>query len=533
MDDVNTLPEVTVNGTQDKTDYLTPALMKVFATYGKDTNSPEVQAEVTSAAQRLRDTNPDADDKTLASNLSANLPTVISSVSQTPKVSSGMDEQAQLQALADQRKKDTQTAYNREYTAPIAWGPNQAANADYMKSQNDLAFLPSTQMAAGMKDINQFYTNQQAKGNATKAIEEGAQAGIKTIGDRQQLAQTQNLLDPTSDQNKALRTALTQQLQQMGAPAASIGLMASMNAPQMTMFSKAFTSTEKERTDINLVVQKALTEKSAQAANYGSANASNAAAGASNAQAGKLKAETQGVLSENKIKAIDAEIADKSTQGYRTGAPGAPSTSLESAPAAVFQKYSPKGVQDAYGANTGLLNGLTAGSSQRQDLQNQIYQTLQLVNQGYSGPAAKAMELISPRLQMISKGLANLEAQQQLGQSTAAGSLAASAASPDITKNADTLRSYLANTLSVLQRQDSVNKSLEQARQTSGLGTFDVGREAANTKSFYLPNQPNIPDALRGKIVTLSPAEMASDKYNTIQKMGGIPIVSYHGDKKQ
>lgn len=234
MAEAATLPEITVAAAKpDDTDYLTPALAKVFATYGQDTTTPAVQAEIATTAQRLRDTNPDADDKTLVTQLSANLPQVISSVSQTPRVSSGADEQAQLASYKQQVQKD---AANAGLNTITAYGFKGNAGNDYVKNMQDLSFNPSSALMSQIKADDQFYKNQQSKGLAQETAEKAAQAGIKTISDRQQLAQTQNLLDPTSDQNQSLREALTQQLKQMGAPASAIARMANMNAVQMKLF---------------------------------------------------------------------------------------------------------------------------------------------------------------------------------------------------------------------------------------------------------------------------------------------------------
>jgi uncharacterized protein YwgA len=301
---------------------------------------------------------------------------------------------------------------------------------------------------------------------------------------------------------------LKQQLTSMGVPAASLSQMDSMNGPLMQQFATAFTKTEKERTDINSTIANTMQ---------------------SSASTAQTQAQTAGTLADNRVKGVDADIAEKATAPYRNGtdpSTGGVGASLEGAPSGTFQKYAPKGQQDAYSANTKLLDGFNAGSADRADTQQLIDQTLQLVNESMrtSNPWANVLAKISPSLQQITKNLAAMESKQQVGQSTAAGSLSAAAATPDVTKDPKTLRAYLANLSATVQRQESVAQSLNEARQKSSLGTFDVNQEAGNTRSFMLPN---------GRVVTLSPTDIKSGVVDQITSKfpGTVPISNYHGAK--
>lgn len=488
------------NATEDKsTDFLSPVITRVLAQFGQDTSTPEVQNAISNVAAQLRKTNPGVDDKTIAANISGNLPALIGSISQTGKVSTGADEAGQLAAYKKQLQDDMQQSRINSVIAPIAFSTNQAANQDYMNKSIDRAYAPSNALAAGMKADQQFYDNQIKKGDAQVRAEQANQEGIKTVSARQDQALKNNLLDTNSPQNQALRTALGQQLKAMGVPDAAIQQMGGMSAPQMQMFAQAFTSTEKERQAINQTIASTLQTK---------------------ASTSLTQSQTEGANIDNQSKALDLGIQKKATEGYLSGN-GTSSGSLEGAPSATFQKYAPKGQQDAYEANTKLLNGLNAGSADRADTLALIDQTLQLVNEGYSGPWANKLSAINPRLQQITKNLASMESKQQVGQSTAAGALSAQAATPDVTKDPKTLRAYLANLKATVQRQESVAQSLNEARTGNSLGTFDVNKEAGGTKSFMLPG---------GRVVTVSPADIKDGVLSQLQQMGAVPIVDYHGE---
>lgn len=484
---------------KDSLDILTPLLSKVFSQMGQDTNSPEVQAQIQSSATQLRRANPGVDDKTLANNVASNLPSMIGSVAGTKRVTSGADEQSELAAYKKQLQKDMQQSWTNSIIAPVGYGTNAQANSEYAKSLQDRAFQPSSAIMSGMKANKQFYENQSEAGRATQEQERGDQEGLKTTSARQDQLQKNALLDPISAVNQSMRSALKAQLAAMGVPPSALGQMESMNGPQMKMFAEGFTKTEKERADINNTI------------------ASTANTRASTAQ---TQAQTEGTTLDNRVKKVDADISEKSTEDYRNGTGS--SGSLEGAPAGTFAKYGSKGTQDAYAANTKLLDGFNAGSGDRADTMQLIDQTLQLVNQGYSGPWANRLAAISPRLQQITKNLAAMESKQQVGQSTAAGALSAQAATPDVTKDPNTLRAYLANLSATVQRQESVAQSLNKARQGNSLGTFDVNKEAGGTRSFMLPN---------GKVATFTPDEMTPDVVRSLTSRNAVPISDYHGGK--
>jgi len=471
MADITTLEPVTVTGTKDDTDYLTPVVTKAFANLGQDTNDPAVQQQVASAIARLRDTNPDADDKTIAKQVATNLPGLVSTVVQTKKIDSGMDEQGQLAALQKQRATDTQAAYNRSFSAPIAYTPNQESNAAYLKNSQDMAFLPSKQLESGMKDVGQFYTNQTAKGTANKTTEEAAQAGIKTVGDRQNLSQEQLMLDPNSTPSATLRDALSQQLKAMGAPASSIARMSGMNVPQMKMFADAFSKTEKERSDINLVTQQALTQKATQASTY--------------ATAGKTNAETVGVKADNIVKQYKADSIGK--------AGGAPD--------AIAAETMPAGKNAIRIDNQNAAAVMNAAAPQVADIQQTAQTLLNEMNAGANtGYVAAKFKALNSTIQSVNKNLNALQSGQQgAGGGTAAQAAAIAGANPDASYNPDVIKQYLLSTLGSIARQNLVRDKTLEAVKGGSQGDFERGKYAASLVPIAVIEQ--------GKIVSVDAYE--------------------------
>lgn len=454
MADIQTLDQVNVTGSADDTDYLTPVVTKAFASLGQDTTTPEVQAQVTSAISRLRDTNPDASDKTIAQQVATNLPQLVSSMVQTKKIDSGMDEQGQLKALAAQRQTDLGNANQRAFVAPLGY-TSLGGGANNEKEANDFidrAYAPSKTLEAGMKDVNQFYTNQTAKGVANKTAEEAAQAGIKTVGDRQALSQEQLFLDPASNTSQALRSALGQQLQQLGAPASAIARMQGMNVPQMKMFADGFTKTEKERADINLVTQNALTQKTVQ--------------GMNRATTAKTGAETRGIESENVVKAYKANSI-----GNGGGAPEA-----------IAEEVMPAGKNAIRQDNQHAAAVMNAAAPQVADIQQTAETLLQEMNNGAdTGYVAAKFKALSSNIQSVNKNLNSLQAGQQGGSGgTAAQANAIAGANPDASYNADVIKQYLISTLGSIARQNLVRDKTIEAVKNGQQGDFERGRYAAS-----------------------------------------------------
>src|SRR6266403_1766359 len=98
---------------------LEQSLSTVFGQVGQDASDPAVQSQVAKVAANLRASNPDASDEDLITNLKANLPALINTV--TAKPQGRPVDPNQLQDLAQQQSKqlasDAQQAqFNRSVT---------------------------------------------------------------------------------------------------------------------------------------------------------------------------------------------------------------------------------------------------------------------------------------------------------------------------------------------------------------------------------------------------------------------------------
>lgn len=457
MADITTLDPVTVTGTKDDTDYLTPVVTKAFAASGQDTNSPDVQAQVASAIARLRDTNPDTSDKQIAQQLATNLPSLISTVVQTKKDNS-VNPDGQWAALQAQRQQDLQNAQSRAFIAPLGY-TSLGGGASNEKEANDFinrAYAPSDQLAAGMKDTEQAFKNN-------KAAEEAAQSGIKTVSDRQNQTSEQMLLDATSTPAGALRDALSKQLAAMGAPASSIARMQAMNVPQMKMFADGFTKTEKEKADINLITQQALTQKATQASTY--------------ATAANTRAQTVGVNADNVVKQ------------YKANSIG----SAGGAPEAIASEVMPAGKNAVREDNQKAAAQMNAAAPQIADIQQTAQTLLNEINGGAStGYVAAKFKALSSNIQSVNKNLANLQAGQQGGANTAAGAAAIAGANPDASYNTDVIKQYLLSTLGSVARQNLVRDKTLEAVKNGTQGDFERGKYAASLVPIAVVQQGKI-----------------------------------------
>jgi len=491
---------------QEQDDILEPVIAKVFASMGQDITNPAIQKEIANTKTRLRTINPGVDDVALIAQLKSNLPATISAVTQSKRIDSGTDEQAELQAYKQQFQRDTEDAARRAARAYGAFNPLPGAapeNQAFFKDQQEQAFLPSAGIKKQIDANATFYDNQNKRAVAQKAEEDAQQAGIKTQSDRSKLINENAMNDHTSVLSTSIRSSLKSQLKAMGVPDAQLRAMDVMNAVQMRAFSDQFITTEKSRVEIDNAIKNGASERALKAAQSSQAYA---AAGASNAQAGEARARTEGVNLENRQKKVI-------TEGYEN-APKAGQGGWGNVIPEVRDKTMPPALRANEEANNKEADRLVNESTDRKMIYAALKEANELIDKGVGGPMARLGQYIDADTQKLKKNLDFLRSKGIAVQRNAVGGEAASGSIPEIGAQPSAIRSALNRVQAQTDRDEIMAENLKNARSRGQIEIVDRKWLADNTKSFIVVDERTG----QSKVHTYSPAQLNQGAYDQLVK---------------